>query len=95
MLMEQGLYESLQLCAEWDRRNPETAPKVNISEDLGYTIVNGSELTEIREDYKLGVLDRRTYLAERKRRGLYHETVEVDEIIAGLETEDPFVGEED
>ncbi len=95
MLMEQGLYEAFKLCAEWDKRNPDTVPKINISEDLGYTIVNGSELTEIREDYKLGVLDRRTYLAERKRRGLYHETVEVDEIIAGIETEDPFLGDED
>ena len=90
MLLEDGLQQALALSAEWAGRNLD-APAVSISEDLGYSAATGRELEEIREDYKLGVLDRRTYLAERKRRGLYHEAVDVEEILAGLETESPFV----
>jgi len=90
MLLEDGLQQALALSAEWAGRNLD-APAVSISEDLGYSAATGRELEEIREDYKLGVLDRRTYLAERKRRGLYHEAVDVEEILAGLETESPFM----
>lgn len=87
MLLEAGIKEAFKCAAAWANIDESQTPEILISEDSGYSIVNGSELEELREDYKLGVLDRRTYLQERKRRGLYHESIEVEDVIAGLETE--------
>jgi len=89
MLLERGLRQALQLCAEWTGSNLE-APEVVINEDLGYSLVSGREMEELREDYKLGVVDRRTYLNERKRRGLYHESIDTDEVLSAVETDSPF-----
>ena len=89
MLLERGLQQALQLCAEWAGSNID-APEVVINEDLGYSLVSGREMEELREDYKLGVVDRRTYLNERKRRGLYHESIDTDEVLSAVETDSPF-----
>jgi len=90
MLLEYGLKQGLGFCAKWANRDAQILPDVLISEDLGYSVTSGRELEELREDFKLGVLDKRTYLEERKRRGLYHESVEVNDVLASLETENPF-----
>ena len=90
MLLEEGLGQAFYLCAEWAGQAHLDEPTVSISEDLGYTVVSGRELEEIREDFKMGAIDRRTYLEERKRRGLYHEGLDVDDVIAASETENAF-----
>jgi hypothetical protein len=89
MLLEEGLSQAFGLAGEWGGQSTD-APSVLISEDLGYSVVSGKELEEIREDFKMGAIDRRTYLEERKRRGLYHEGLDIDGVIAASETENTF-----
>ena len=89
MMLEKGLQQAFALCSEWTGSNLDP-PEIAINEDLGYSLVSGREMEELREDYKLGVVDKRTYLNERKRRGLYHESIDTEEVLAELETESPF-----
>jgi hypothetical protein len=89
MLLERGLGEALATAAEWDGQTKTAAPEVKIDQDFGYTFGVKDELTEIREDRKLGEIDRRTYLWERKRRGLYSEDMDIDAVIQAVEDEEP------
>ena len=87
MLLERGMSSALQLASRWQGLNME-APEVKISQDFGFVFGVEKELQEIREDYKLGAIDQRTYLWERKRRGLYSEDMDIDDVMEGVTTDE-------
>lgn len=87
MLLERGISSALELASRWQGLNIE-APEVKISQDFGFVFGVEKELQEIREDYKLGAIDQRTYLWERKRRGLYSEDMDIDDVMEGVTTDE-------
>jgi len=80
ILLEKGLQQALDYAARWQGLALEP-PEVKISQDFGFVFGAKEELAEIREDYKLGAIDQRTYLWERQRRGLYSEDMDMDDVI--------------
>jgi hypothetical protein len=87
MLMEAGLSQAFHVAAAWHGWELEP-PTIIIDQDLGFDPAGGDELKELREDFALGALDHRTYLAERKRRGLYSEDMDIDEVINNTELDE-------
>lgn len=80
MLLERGLQKALEWAAAWDGVAAE-APAVKVNQDYGYTLGDVKELEELRADLQLGVIDRRTYLWERQRRGLYSADMDIDDTL--------------
>ena len=78
-LLERGLVEALSIVGLWVKR--EDVPVINIDKDSSHVDTSDRALEEMRLDYSMGVIDKRTYLEHRKQRGLYSEDLELDEVI--------------
>lgn len=91
--LETGLEQGFELAAEWIGQTLPEDFRCDISEEFATTFNFSVELAELREDLKMGVIDRRTYLEERKRRGLYGEEVDIEAVLAAAETEAPVMPE--
>ena len=84
-LLERGLSEALGIVGQWIKR--EDVPVINIDKDSSHVDTSDRALEEMRLDYTMGVIDRRTYLEHRKQRGLYSEDMELDEVIEASDSE--------
>ena len=83
MLLEKGIAQAFGFSSDW-RGEKLGLPEVKISQDFGPLPVQ-RDLEEIREDFKLGAIDQKTYLQERKFRGLYSEDMDIDAVIEATE----------
>jgi len=90
--LETGLEEGYKYAGLWLNKMWESIlAQCDIYQGFGMDLLGQRTLPELREDFKLGAITHRTYLEERKRNGLYSDDFDVEEEIAALETEDPFL----
>ena len=87
--IEAGVQQAFALAGQWIGRKDAEA-QVDIFQDFGMELGSDKSLAELRADYLARAITLRTYLLERKRYGLYSDSLDVDQEIAALQTESPF-----
>ena len=87
--LERALEEGFRMAGEWEGKK-DLDIEVKINQDFGWSAQLERELAELREDFDRGVITRKTYLKERKRRGLYSDDLNIEEEMEATEFERPF-----
>lgn len=79
--LENLLLELFRMAAKWLDVTLPKAFRVKVFSDFSIARNTAEDMQELREDFKNGAIDHRTYLMERLRRGLYSESMNVEEVI--------------
>jgi len=91
--LENMLREAYWGAAQWIGAKLPEDFSIDIYSDFGIGPKEAAHLEHLLKARMAGEIDRETYLSEVRRRGVFSETIEVEEIQARLEAEGPALGE--
>lgn len=91
--IEHALMSAYEMAAEWVKLELPEGFKIDIPTEFAISLRSTEDIKVLLEARKIKDIDRKTFLAELKRRRILGEDVEVDQVVSAVESEGPPAGE--
>ncbi len=90
--LEAGLQQAFGYAGEWLKK-PNAKAEVKIYQEFGLSLADATELQSLQAARQNRDISQRVYLEELRRRGVLGDQIDIDEIIAETQTDDPFAAD--